>query len=90
MQQGATLYTIQLGLNLIWMPLFFGLKRPVEAMVDITLLTGVTGYLINIWGQVDPVAGWALVPYFGWLTFASYLTVSRLWLVFRGQSPNSS
>jgi len=75
-QQGATLYTIQLGLNLIWMPLFFGLKRPVEAMADITVLTGVTGYLTYIWGQVDPVAGWALVPYVGWLSFASYLNVS--------------
>ncbi|MCJ1249206.1 hypothetical protein MMC30_006429 [Trapelia coarctata] len=72
-QQGATLYTIQLGLNLIWMPLFFGLKRPVEAMVDITVLTGVTGYLTYIWGHVDPVAGWALAPYLGWLSFASYL-----------------
>jgi len=72
-KQGATLYTIQLGLNLLWMPLFFGLKRPVESMVDIVVLTGVTGYLTYIWGQVDIVAGWALVPYVSWLTFASYL-----------------
>ena len=74
-QQGATLYTIQLALNLIWMPLFFHFKRPVEATVDIALLTGVTGYLTYIWGQVDTVAGWALVPYLAWLGFASYLTV---------------
>ena len=58
------------------MPLFFGLKRPVEAMVDIVLLTGVTGYMTYIWGQVDVVAGWALVPYLAWLGFASYLNVS--------------
>lgn len=70
------------------MPLFFGLKRPVEAMADITLLTGVTGYLIYIWGQVDIVAGWALVPYFGWLTFASYLTVSSTVVsLFRRRKP---
>lgn len=74
-QQGATLYTIQLVLNLIWMPLFFHFKRPVEATVDIALLTGVTGYLTYIWGQVDVVAGWTLVPYLAWLGFASYLTV---------------
>ena len=66
-KQGATLYTIQLGLNLIWMPLFFVAKRPIEATVDIVALTGVTGYLTYIWGQVDPVAGWALAPYLGWL-----------------------
>ncbi|KAL9082837.1 MAG: hypothetical protein Q9165_008765 [Trypethelium subeluteriae] len=44
-KQGATLYTIQLGLNLIWMPLFFGFKRPIEATADIVALTGITGYL---------------------------------------------
>jgi translocator protein len=75
-RRGATLYTVQLGLNLMWMPLFFGLKRPVEATVDIVALTGVTGYLIYLWGQVDEVAAWCLAPYLGWLGFATYLSVS--------------
>jgi benzodiazapine receptor len=74
-KQGCTLYTIQLGLNLAWMPLFFFAKRPIEATIDIALLTGTVGYLTYIWGQVDSVAGWALAPYLGWLGFASYLTV---------------
>jgi len=74
-KHGATLYSIQLGLNLLWMPLFFQLKRPIEASVDIVALTGVTGYLTYIWGQVDERAGWALVPYLGWLGFASYLSI---------------
>lgn len=65
-KQGATLYTIQLGLNLIWMPLFFRFGRPIEATVDVATLTGLTGYLIWIWGSVDERAGWALVPYLGW------------------------
>lgn len=73
-KHGATLYTIQLGLNLIWTPLFFGLKRPIEATVDIVALTGTVGYLAYIWGQVDSVAGWALAPYLGWLGFATYLS----------------
>ncbi|OCK81030.1 TspO/MBR-related protein [Lepidopterella palustris CBS 459.81] len=73
-KQGATLYTIQLGLNLIWMPLFFGLGRPIEATVDSIALTGVTGYLAYVWGQVDPVAGWMLAPYLAWLSFATYLS----------------
>lgn len=73
-QQGATLYTIQLALNLIWMPLFFSLKRPIAATVDTVALTGVTGYLTYIWGQVDEVAAWSLAPYLGWLSFATYLS----------------
>ncbi|OHW92012.1 MBR family protein [Colletotrichum incanum] len=72
-KQGATLYTIQLGLNLIWMPLFFGLKRPIEATVDIVALLGVNTYLTYLWGSVDAVAGACLVPYLGWLSFATYL-----------------
>jgi len=73
-KHGATLYTIQLGLNLIWMPLFFVAKRPIEATVDIVALTGVTGYLTYIWGQVDSVSALALAPYLGWLGFATYLS----------------
>ncbi|KAK1984121.1 TspO/MBR family protein [Colletotrichum cereale] len=72
-KQGATLYTIQLGLNLIWMPLFFGFKRPIEATVDIVALLGVNTYLTYLWGSVDAVAGACLVPYLGWLSFATYL-----------------
>ncbi|WPG97538.1 TspO/MBR-related protein [Acrodontium crateriforme] len=79
-KQGTTLYTIQLGLNLIWMPLFFTLKRPIEATADVVALTGLTGYLIYIWGQVDEVAGWALAPYLGWLTFATYLSAGAGYL----------
>lgn len=79
-QHGATLYTIQLGLNLIWMPLFFGFKRPIEASVDIVALTGITGYLAYIWGQVDEVAGWCLVPYIAWLGFANYLCIGAGYL----------
>lgn len=72
-QHGATLYTIQLGLNLVWMPLFFKYKRPVAATVDIVALTGLVGYLTYIWSQVDEVAGYFMLPYLGWLSFATYL-----------------
>ena len=60
------------------MPLFFGLKRPIEATADIVALTGVTGYLTYIWSQVDPVAAWSIAPYLGWLSFATYLSVCSL------------
>lgn len=56
------------------MPLFFRFQRPIEATVDIVALTGLTGYLTYVWGQVDEVAGYCLVPYLGWLSFATYLS----------------
>ncbi|EKG09235.1 TspO/MBR-related protein [Macrophomina phaseolina MS6] len=73
-KQGATLYTIQLGLNLIWTPIFFGLRRPVEAVADIVALTGTVGYLAYTWNQVDQVSAWLLAPYLAWLSFATYLS----------------
>lgn len=71
--QGATLYTIQLGLNLLWTPLFFYLKRPVLATGEIVVLTGTVAWLMNTWAKVDTVAAACLVPYLGWLSFATYL-----------------
>lgn len=57
------------------MPLFFGLGRPAEALGDIVLLGGCVGWLAWIWGVegVSETAGWLMVPYLGWLGFATYL-----------------
>lgn len=79
-RRGATLYTIQLGLNLIWMPLFFGFKRPIEATADIIVLTGSVGYLTYLWSKVDTVAACCLAPYLGWLGFATYLSAGTGYL----------
>ncbi|KAL9623154.1 MAG: hypothetical protein Q9160_002469 [Pyrenula sp. 1 TL-2023] len=79
-RRGATLYTVQLGLNLIWMPLFFGLKRPIEATTDIVLLTSAVGYLAYTWSKVDMVATYCLAPYLGWLGFATYLSAGTGYL----------
>jgi len=74
-RQGATLYTIQLGLNLAWMPLFYGFNRPILATIDTAALVGINSYLAWLWGtKVDEVAGWLLVPYVVWLGFATYLS----------------
>lgn len=74
-KQSMSLYTIQLGLNLAWMPLFFVAKRPVEATADIVTLLGLNGYLAYLWGTIDGVAGLCHLPYLGWLSFATYLCV---------------
>ncbi|KAF2459994.1 benzodiazepine receptor family protein-like protein [Lineolata rhizophorae] len=73
-KDSATLYTIQLGMNLVWMPLFFALRRPIEATVDIVALTGAATSLACVYGRIDTVAGWMLAPYVAWLGFASYLS----------------
>lgn len=79
-RRGATLYTIQLALNQLFMPLFFGFGRPVEALVDMVALTGTVGYLAYIWNKVDQTASRCLWPYLAWLGFATYLTAGTGYL----------
>ena len=78
----AGLYTVQLGLNLMWMPLFFSLKRPVEATLDSVALLGINGYLAALWleNSSTEVAGWCMVPYVVWLSFATYLSAGAGYL----------
>ena len=79
-RRGATLYTIQLVLNQLFMPLFFGIGRPVEALADITALTGAVGYLALLWRNVDETASNLMIPYFAWCAFATYLTAGTGYL----------
>ena len=79
-RHSMTVYSIQLGLNLIWMPLFFVAKRPIEATVDIVALLGLNGYLAYLWGSIDSVAGWCQAPYLAWLGFATYLSAGAGYL----------
>jgi benzodiazapine receptor len=69
----SAIYSLNLALNFLWMPLFFGLKRPAAALVDMGLLTAVTGVMVKWWGEVDQKAGWMLWPYLGWLGYAGYI-----------------
>lgn len=71
---GTTAYTSQLVLNLVWMPLFFGLRKPALALADIVALTANVWSLTMLWGKWDPVAAYLMVPYLMWLGFATYIT----------------
>jgi len=79
-RRGATLYTVQLAVNQMFMPLFFGLGRPVEALGVVGVLTGLVGWLGGVWWGVDKTAGWCIAPYFAWCGFATYLTAGTGYL----------
>lgn len=63
----------QLLLNAAWSPLFFGLQSPGLALVDIVLLWGAIVATIISFHRLLPLAGWMLVPYLAWVSFATYL-----------------
>jgi len=68
-----TLFAVQLAFNLAWTLLFFGLHRVGLAFLDIVLLwLAILATLIMCW-RVTPVAGWLLLPYLLWVSYASTL-----------------
>ncbi|KOS16617.1 Translocator protein -like protein [Escovopsis weberi] len=79
-RHSLTLYTVQLGLNFAWMPIFFLAKRPVAASVDIVCLLGANAYLAYLWSSVDGIAAWCQAPYVAWLSFATYLCIGTGYL----------
>ena len=69
------LFILQLILNTLWSYLFFGLKNPGGAFLDIVALwLSILATLIAFW-QYYPAAGKLLLPYLLWVTFAVYLNL---------------
>jgi benzodiazapine receptor len=67
------LFLVQLLLNAIWSPLFFGLRRPDLALIDIVALWALIGATVVAFWRKRPVAGALLVPYWLWVSFATAL-----------------
>jgi translocator protein len=67
---------VQLGLNGLWSPLFFGLRRPRTALADSALLLAAAGNYVRHAQRVDKPAAWMLAPYLGWLGFATLLNAA--------------
>ena len=72
------LFGVQFVFNVLWSYLFFGLNNPLASLIEIfvllvfILITGIYFYFINRF------AGYLLIPYFLWVSFASFLNYS-LW-----------
>jgi tryptophan-rich sensory protein len=72
------LYLLQLGLNALWTPLFFGLKSPGLAFAEIVLLWGALLATIVAFWKAQRFAATLLLPYLAWVTFATVLNFA-LW-----------
>ncbi len=67
------LFASQLVLNVLWSYLFFGLHRVGAAAVDIVFLWVAILLTLLAFGRVRPLAGWLLLPYLLWVTYAATL-----------------
>lgn len=66
-------FAVQLLLNGIWSVLFFGLRSPGIALVEIGVLWCMILATVVLFARRDLLAGAILVPYLLWVTFASAL-----------------
>lgn len=69
-------FAIQLLLNAIWTPLFFGLKSPLAAFIDIMFLWLAVLITIALFYKLSRAAAFLLTPYILWVTFAAVLNFS--------------
>jgi translocator protein len=72
------LFLVQLALNAAWSPLFFGMQRIGLAFAEIIVLwLAIASTVVAFW-RVHRVAGWLLMPYLAWVSFAAVLN-GTLW-----------
>ena len=73
-------FAIQLALNGLWSILFFGLRNPLLALIEIVILWLMIYETYVKFGKINRVAGYLFVPYLLWVTFATVLNGSIWWL----------
>ncbi len=71
-------YWIQLLLNALWTVVFFGLRSPMLGVVVISLLLAAILWNIVSFSHADKTAGYLLIPYAVWVSFALHLNHSIL------------
>lgn len=65
----------QLALNLIWSPVFFGLKWRLAAFVILVFLIILAVRTTARFKRIDAPSGNLMLPYLAWLLFAAYLNM---------------
>ncbi len=79
-QQAVALFAVQLGLNLAWSIIFFGMHLIAVAFIEILILFVFIVATTLAFRRINPTAGWLFIPYLCWTAFASVLT-GTLWLL---------
>jgi benzodiazapine receptor len=70
------LYLLQLALNAAWPWIFFGMRRPDLAFLDIVALVAAIASTIVVFTRKSQTAARLLVPYLAWVLFAAALNLA--------------
>jgi translocator protein len=66
-------FFVQLGLNGLWSVLFFGMRQPGWALLEIVCLWAAIAYCVKEFARVDRWAARLMWPYLAWVSFAFVL-----------------
>jgi translocator protein len=69
-------YWLQLLINALWVPVFFGAKNIGAALFIIVALWLSVAWTLREFGRVKPAAAWLWVPYLAWVSLAVALNLS--------------
>lgn len=69
-------YGVQLALNFLWPILFFGANNYLLAFIELIILWIAVIVTTVLFFRVKPAAGYLMIPYILWLTFAGILNLS--------------
>ena len=69
------IYALNLFVNFLWSPIFFGLNLRLFAFIWIILLDIVVAFMILCFYKVNKKAAYYQIPYFIWCLFATYLNL---------------
>ena len=72
----VSLYSAQLTLNALWSILFFGLRQPGAALVEIVVLWAVLVLILIRYWKLNRLAAGLWIPYVAWVTFAVILNAA--------------
>lgn len=75
-----SLFGVQLILNLLWSVIFFGLRSPSWALLEIVVLWVMILLTMVQFYRLNTIAGLLFVPYQLWVTFATALNAAIWWL----------
>jgi translocator protein len=77
-----TVFLVQLVLNALWSWIFFGLRQPGFALIEIVALWVLIAVTLVAFSRKRPLSGALLLPYLAWVSFAAALNFS-LWMLNR-------
>lgn len=75
-KEALGIYAAQLIANIGWSLIFFGLDAYLLAFAWILLLWYFIFLTWQSFRKINKTAGWLLVPYLAWVTFATYLNLA--------------